>query len=144
MQLRNTAGQLGYAPLNAANNNMFTILGNDDNTNSTGTVATQATMINQTAAMTAGSTLGNTYAATTFPTEITATINQMAANQTTIMNQMVAMSVNPPLMQQATFIPPMQQINVPWQQPYAGQATGGYNPALGYYQGGGYNAGDHK
>ena len=60
------------------------------------------------------------------------------------MNQMVAMSVNPPPTQQATFIPLMQQINMLWQQPYTGQATGGYNPALGNYHGGGYNTGGRK
>ena len=61
MQLRNTAGQLGYAPPDATNNNIYTILGNDDNTNSTETVATQVTTIKQTEAIMTGSTLGRTY-----------------------------------------------------------------------------------
>jgi hypothetical protein len=140
VQLRSTAGQLGYGPTDPTNNNMYTILGDDDDTFSMETVATQVTTIKQTAAMTKSGTLGSTYAATTVPSEIAAALSQLAANQTAIMNQMVAMSVNPPPTHQATFIPPMQPINVPWQQPYTGQATSGYNPALGYYQGGGYNA----
>ena len=75
MQLRNTTGQLGYALPNATKNNMYTILGNDDNTDSTGTVATQVTTTKQTVAMTAGSTLGSTYTSTTVPAEIAAAIN---------------------------------------------------------------------
>ena len=93
MQLHNTAGQLGYALPNATNNNMYTILSNDNDTVSTGTVATQVTTIKQTAAMTTGSTLGSTYAATTVPLEIAAALSQLAANhsqlaanQTAIMN----------------------------------------------------------
>ena len=81
MQLRNTTGQLGYAPTtNPTHNSMYTILGDDDDTNSTGTVATQVTTIKQMAAMTTGSTLGNTYATATVPMEIAAAISQLAAN----------------------------------------------------------------
>ncbi len=61
-----------------------------------------ATTVTQAAAAaTTGSTLGNTYAATgtlaTFPAKITAAIQQLAANQTSIMQQFAALrsTINP-------------------------------------------------
>ncbi len=95
MQLCNTGSLQGYAPNN--NQNMYNVLGDGYNTDSgtKGTVATPPAPITQTAAMTMGSTLGNTYGATV-PSEKSNAINQLAANQTTIMNQMTAMSFNPP------------------------------------------------
>jgi hypothetical protein len=95
MQLHNTAGLQGYAPNN--NQNMYNVLGDGYNTDSCtkGTVAMPPAPITQTAAMTTGSTLGNTYGAT-IPSEKSNAINQLAANQTAIMNQMAAMSFNPP------------------------------------------------
>jgi hypothetical protein len=110
MQLRNTAGLQGYSPNN--NQNMCNVLGDGYNTDSgtKGTVATPTAPITQTAAMTIGSMLGNTYGAT-IPSEISNVINQLAANQTAIMTQMAAMSFNPPphhkpKRQQNTMFPP--------------------------------------
>ncbi len=95
MQLRKTAGLQGYAPNN--NQNMYNVFGDGYNTDSgtKGTVGTPPAPITQTAAITTGSTLGNTYRATN-PLEISNAIKQLAANQTAIMNQMAAMSFNPP------------------------------------------------
>jgi hypothetical protein len=95
MQLHNTVGLQGYAPNN--NQNMYNVLGDGYDTNSStkGTVATPTAPITQTTAMTTGSMLHNTYGATIM-LEISNMINQLAANQTTIMNQMAAMSFNPP------------------------------------------------
>jgi hypothetical protein len=59
-----------------------------------------ATTVTQTAAVaTTGSTPGSTYAVTTltaFPAEVTAAIKQLSANQSAIMQQMVASSFAPP------------------------------------------------
>ena len=140
LQLRNTTGQQGYVP--NINQNMYNALddGYDTDSGTEGTVATQTVPpITQTAAMTTGSTLGNTYAAT-IPSEISNAINQLAANQTAIMNQMAAMSFSPPAQAATNYvIPPIQHINVPTQQPFAGQANGGYNMG-----GGGFNVGHRR
>jgi hypothetical protein len=106
LQLRNTTGQQGYVPNN--NQNMYNVL--DEGYNTKGTVATQTAPITQTAAMTTGSTLGKIYGAT-IPSEISNAINQLKANQTTIMTQMTAMSFNPPphhkpKQQETTMFPP--------------------------------------
>ncbi len=64
MQLQNTAGLQGYAPNN--NQNMYNVLGDgyDTNSGTKGTVAMPTAPITQTAAMTMGSMLDNTYGAT--------------------------------------------------------------------------------
>ncbi len=95
MQLRNNVGLQGYAPNN--NQNMFNVLGDGYNTDSgtKGTVAMPPSLITQTAAMTTGSMMGNTYGVT-ISLETSNAINQLAANQTAIVNQMAAMSFNPP------------------------------------------------
>jgi hypothetical protein len=110
LQLCNTMGQQGYVPNN--NPNMYNVLneGYDTNSSTEGTGATQTAPITQTAAMTTGSTLGNTYVATIL-SEISKAINQLAANQTAIMTQMAAMALNPPphhkpKQQQTTMFPP--------------------------------------
>jgi hypothetical protein len=94
--------------------------------------------ITQIAAMTTGSTLGNNYGATIL-SEISKAINQLAANQTAIMNQMAAMSSNPPPPPQTQaaskyHVPPIQQLNIPT---FAGQANSGFNAGTGY------NGGNH-
>ncbi len=65
----------------------------EDTDNAVATTVTQAA-----AAATTGSTFGNTYAATgtpaTFPAEVTAAIQQLAANQTSIMQKFAAFTVN--------------------------------------------------
>jgi hypothetical protein len=78
------AGQKGY--VQKPNNNMYNVFGEGDNE-----VTEDDTTITQTAmAATAGSTLGGaTNVATskaTIPSEVSAAINQLAANQTAMVN----------------------------------------------------------
>ncbi len=99
--------------------------GYDTDSGTEGTVATQTVLITQTTAMTMGSTLESTYGGGTIPLEISNAINQLAANQQSIMTQMAAMPFNnaptPPPQAAATFhIPPIQQFNIPT---FAGQAN---------------------
>jgi hypothetical protein len=96
------------------------------------------TTITQTAmAATMGSTSGGaTNAATsnaTIPAEVSAAINQLAANQTAMMNQMGAMQFSPPPPARHTglgqiHVPPIQQLNIPVPQAYAG---GSFQPGQG-------------
>ena len=74
---------------------MYNVLGDgyDTDSGTEGTVATPPAPITQTAPMTTGSMMGNSYGAT-IPSEISNAINQLATNQTAIMNQMTAMSFN--------------------------------------------------
>jgi hypothetical protein len=120
LQLRNTIGTQGYAPHN--NQNMYNILdeeGFESNSGTEGTVTTKtAPPITQTAAMTTESTLTTTYGGGTIPSEITNAINQLSANQQTMMTQMAVMSFNnaPALPPQAAtnfHVPPIQQLNIP-------------------------------
>jgi hypothetical protein len=94
MQLRNMAGQQGYVK-----QNMYKILevnGGEDTDNDTIlTVQTAAAM----RATAGGSMIGSNYAAmnvATITAEVTATINQLLANQQQIMQQMAAMNVTSP------------------------------------------------
>jgi hypothetical protein len=94
IQLRNTAGQQGY--VQNPNNNMYNVFGEGDDK-----VTDNNTTITQTAvAATTGSTLGSaTNTATsnaTIPSEVSAAINQLLANQTAMMNQIAAMRFSPP------------------------------------------------
>jgi len=121
---------------------MYNVLdqGFDTNSGTEGTVAAQTAPITQTAAMTTGSTLGSTYGRGTIPLEISNAINQLAANQQSVMTQMPAMSFNnapaPPPQAAATFhIPPIEQLNIPT---FAGQANIGYNAGTRY------NGGIHR
>ena len=107
-----------------------------------------ATTILQTAAAaTTGSTLGNTYAAsaasTTFPAEVTTAIQQLAANQMSIMQQFVAFTVNPHTAHRNNLhVPPVHNIHVPAQQ--AGgyqQQLGGFQQGCGRRRGGGHSWG---
>ena len=134
LQLRNTTGTQGYAP--NTNQNIYNILdeGFESDSGTDGTVITQtAPPITQTAAMTTGRTMTNTYGGGTIPSEITNAINQLSANQQTIMNQMAAMSFNnaptpPPQAATKFHVPPIQQLTIP---PFAGQANTGYNAGTG-------------
>ncbi len=131
IQLHNTAGQQGY--VQNPNNNMYNLFGEGDNE-----VTDNDTTITQTAtAATTGSTSGGaTNAATsnaTIPAEVSAAINQLAANQTAMMNQMVAMQFSPPPHAHHTgqgqiHVPPIQQLNIPVPQAYAG---GSFQPGRG-------------
>jgi hypothetical protein len=143
LQLRNTTGTQGYAP--NTNQNMYNILdeGFESDSGTEGTVMTQtAPPITQTAAMTTGSTMTNTYGGGTIPSEITNAINQLLANQQTMMTQMAAMSFNnapaPPPQAATNFhVPPIQQLNIP---PFAGQVNTGQN-AGNWGRGGGRGRG---
>jgi hypothetical protein len=118
-QLRNTAGQMGYTP----QNNMYTILGDDDNddTTATDTTLTHTAMMN--AAM--ASTGNATTAATSLHESVINAINQLNANQALMVQQMAALSLNnaqrPPA-QIMVPVPQMQQLTIPTQVPYAGAA----------------------
>ena len=114
---------------------MYNILdeGYESDSGTEGTVMTQTAPTTQPAAMTMGSTLTNTYGGGTIPSEITSTINQLSANQQSMMTQMAAMSFNnapmPPPQVAATFhVPPIQQLNI---SPFTGQANTGYNAGTG-------------
>ena len=116
LQLRNTTGTQGYVPNKA--HNMYNVLddGYDSDSGTDGTVATQVAPVTQTAAMTTGSTLGNTYGGGTIPAEVSNAINQLAANQQAMLNQMAAMSLAnsaPPQVAAAFHVPPVQQVRVP-------------------------------
>jgi hypothetical protein len=103
-------------------------------------MADDATTVMQAAAFTTGSTLGNTYeGATTIPSEISTAINQLAANQVAIQQQIVAMMfvANSPSPHTQFHIPPIQNMG---QQPFSGAAQGMFNPGRG---GGGRQRGGH-
>jgi hypothetical protein len=117
ISLRNTVGSLGYVGNNAnalAGINSTTVEETDDDN---ATTVTQAA-----AAATIGSTLGNTYGTTgtlaSFPAEMTAAIQQLAANQTAIMQQFAAFTVTnqPPPTRRNVQVPPVTNINIPQQQ----------------------------
>jgi hypothetical protein len=119
-----TTGQQGYVP---CRNNMFNVLAEQKDKEDGDTVNNETT-VTQTAALTTGSTLGNTYGGTaTIPLEITMAINQLAANQVAIQQQMATMTFTapPPSPNTQVHIPPVQNMG---QQPFAGAAQGISNP----------------
>jgi hypothetical protein len=108
---------------------MFNVLESKDEDTDTANDAT-ATTATQTAAFTRASTLGTTYSgATTIPLEISTAINQLAANQLAIQQQMAAMmfAANAPAHHTQFQIPPIQNMG---QQPFAGAAQGSFNTGL--------------
>jgi hypothetical protein len=117
-QLRNMAGQMGYTTMNQ---NMYASLGDNDDDDTT---ATDNTITNVTALKTGGSI---TTSNTVHELVINA-INQLNANQAALVQQMAAMSLTnhnrtlPPA-QIMVPVPPMQQLTIPMQVPYAGAAT---------------------
>jgi hypothetical protein len=122
-QLRNTAGQMGYAP---QTHNMYAAL--DDNDDATTATGGTTTILNV-AAMTTGSTLMGAHTKAV-PESIANAINQLSANQTALMmqiSQIAAMSLaqrpQAPSFQ-PTHPPPIQQIAIPSIQPFSGAATG--------------------
>jgi hypothetical protein len=77
--------------LRGGGNNMFNVLGSEDE--DTDTADDDATTATQAAAFTTVSTLGTTYGgATNIPAEISTAINQLAANQLAIQQQVAAMT----------------------------------------------------
>ncbi len=108
---------MGYAP----QNNMYTILGddNDDDTTATDTTLTHTAMMNAAAISTGNAT---TAAASLHETVINA-INQLNANQASMVQQMAALLLNNAQRPPAQIIvpaPQMQQPMIPTQMPYAG------------------------
>jgi hypothetical protein len=106
---------------------MFNMLADKDKDDDTDMV-NNATMVTQTTAYSTESTLGNTYGgATTIPSEISMAINQLAANQVAIQQQMAAMmfAANSSSPHMQFHIPPIQNMG---QQPFAGVAQGIFNP----------------
>ncbi len=88
---------------------MFNMLAEQEDEGDIDTV-NDATTVMQTAALTIGSALGNTYGgAATIPSEITSAINQLAANQVAIQLQMAAMTFTapPPPPQTCSFTSPL-------------------------------------
>jgi hypothetical protein len=127
LALRTTTGQQGYAP--GGVNNMFNVLGSEDE--DTDTADDDATTATQTAAFTTASTLGTAYGgAKTIPSKISLAINQLAANQLAIQQQMAAMTLaaNAPGHHTQFHIPPIQNMG---QQPFAGVAQGIFNTGRG-------------
>jgi hypothetical protein len=123
LALRTMTGQQGYAQ---GSNNMFNMLAEKEDSEDTN-AADDATTVMQTAAFMTESTLGNTYSgATAVPLEITTAINQLAANQVAIQQQMAAMTFTalPPFRNMQFHIPPVQNMG---QQPFAGAAQGMFN-----------------
>jgi hypothetical protein len=69
----------------------------------------------------------------TILSEVSAAINQLAANQTAMMNQMATMQFSPPTPAHHTsqgqlHVPPIQQLNIPVPQAYVG---GSFQPGQG-------------
>jgi hypothetical protein len=125
IQLHNTAGQQGY--VQNPNNNIYNVFGEgDDKVTDNDTTLTHTAV----AAMMGSSLGGATNAATsnaTIPSEVSAAINQLAANQTAMMNQMAAMQFSPPppahhTIQGQIHVPPTQQLNIPVPQAYVGRS----------------------
>jgi hypothetical protein len=128
LALRTTTGQQGYAP--GGGTKMFNVLESEDEDTDTADDAT-ATTATQTAAFTMTSTLGTTYGgATTIPSEISKAINQLAANQLAIQQQMAAktFAANAPAHHTQFQSPPIQNMG---QQPFAGAAQGSFNTGQG-------------
>ncbi len=93
---------------------MFNVLGSEDK--DTDTADDDATTATQTAAFAMVSTLGTTYGgATNIPAEISTAINQLAANQLAIQQQMAAMTfaANSPSPHTQFQIPPIQNMGQP-------------------------------
>ena len=112
------AGQMGYTTMNQ---NMYASLGDNDDEDTT---ATDNTITNVAALKTGGSiTTSNT-----IHELVIDAINQLNANQAALVQQMAAMLLTnhnhtlPPA-QITVPVPPMQQLTIPMQVPYAGTAT---------------------
>jgi hypothetical protein len=134
LSLRSTSGQNGYAT-----QNMYNVFEGQEEDTDEDTVTTITPITTVAAAATTGTagTLGTAH--TPLPAainaEITAAINQLAANQTAIMTQMAALSfapapANPSTRYRAVLnVPPIQQLAIPVQQQFP--AGGGRRPGRG-------------
>jgi hypothetical protein len=132
MELRGTTGQAGYT-----NPTIYNAFETQDEDTDDDTVNTIVTIPQTAAAVTVGSSIGAASAATiSANADITAAINQLAANQTAIMSQMAAMSfaAAPPNPHRARppnpfQVPPIQQLAIPLQQQFP--PPGGNNAGRG-------------
>ena len=89
-QLRNMAGQMGYT---TQNNNMYTILANNEDDDET--LATDTTLMNVATMKAATLLAGNAMAATNSVHEsVINAINQLSANQAALVQKMAAMPFN--------------------------------------------------
>jgi hypothetical protein len=120
MQLCNMAGQMGYTP---QNQNMYNIFGNNNDTTAVNNKPTK---------LATGSSITGGHTAASIQDSVIQAINQLSANQHTLINQMAAMSFNnvsaPP--QQYT-APPILQVNIPAHATYAGANAGRFNAGRG-------------
>ena len=110
MQICNTAGQMGYTP---QHQNMYTILGDNEDEDTTATDTT----ITNVAALTTVSTIT---ASNTVQKSIINAINQLNENQAALIQQMAAMSLhsNHTLPPDQINAPPIQQLTISAQVPY--------------------------
>jgi hypothetical protein len=104
----------------------------DDKVTDNNTTITQTAMAAMTGSILGGATNAAT-SKTTIPSEVSAAINQLAANQTAMINQMAAMQFSPPTPARHTgqgqlHVPPIQQLNIPVPEAYAG---GSFQPGQG-------------
>ena len=111
-QLRNTVGQIGYT---TQNNNMYTILADDEDDDET--AVTDTTLMNVTTMNAATLSTGNAIAAANSVHEsVINAINQLNANQASMVQQMAALSLTnaqrPPA-QIMVPVPQMQQPMIP-------------------------------
>ncbi len=143
LALRSTSGQNGYS-----NQTMYHVFDKEQgNESDKDTVTT----ITKTAA--AGST--STTQGTAISAEVAAAINQLSAIQTTMMAQMAAMTMAPPMVphtratlpREAFHVPPIPQVAVPMHQPFTAQvgfSTGRGGRRVGHGQGRGGHGGQSR
>ncbi len=122
-KLLNTAGQHGYMP---PSHNMYNVFAKEDDT------VTMDTTMMDIATLTMGSTITGVQTAT-IPDSVANAINQLSANQTALMNQMVTMSYAnvPPPPPTLQYQQPIRQLTIPVQHHFAVATMGGFNPGNG-------------
>ena len=129
MALCSMSGQNGYS-----NQTMYNVFTEENENKSDDDIVTTIT---QTAPLTAAPSSTSTLKGTAISAEVAAAINQLSANQTTMMAQMAAMRMAPPtaphtrvFVPRETFhVPPIPQVAVPMHQPFAAQ--GGFSTGRG-------------
>jgi hypothetical protein len=121
MALCSTSGQNGYS-----NQTMYIVFAKENEKESDDDTVTTIT---QTAALTTTPSSTGTAKGTAVSAKVATAINQLPANQTTMMAQMAAMMLAPNLalhtrtcVPRETFhVPPIQQVAVPMHQPFTAQ-----------------------
>jgi hypothetical protein len=125
MALCSMSGQNGYS-----NQTMYNVFTEENENESDDDIVTTIT---QTAPLTAAPSSTSTLKGTAISAEVAAAINQLSANQTTMMAQMVGMTMASPtaphtqvLVPRETFhVPPIPQVVVPMHQPFTAQELKG-------------------